>query len=287
MNYELKNYSESYLDKQYEIGNAVIGTWLGGQQTPIDRLRKIYAQDDFDPETKFYALHDGEVVGFIPAKVTGEGLANLEFPIVLPGHEQAEKQLMEFALDTLRKKGVKKLVTRTSPRWGRTMEMADEYGYQFKEMKWKNATLNVEEYRGGTETELVQDVQDSDHPGIKEILVSFRENSEEEADKQITLLKRITERVTSWKVVREDGEIVGHDHLVEDIRNSTRARMNAIYASRDEIRDQIMNAHVLAAKRDDIQFITNFFWGPTENMDGPYLDYGFEVSELYAYELSL
>ena len=63
--------------------------------------------------------------------------------------------------------------------------------------------------------------------------------------------------------------------------------MNAIFAESDEIRNGIMNAHIKAAGENNIEFIDNFFFGPTENMDGPYNQYGFEISDLYAYEKDL
>ncbi len=287
MEYEFKLYSESYLDKQFEIGNQIISTWLGGQQTPVDRLRDIYSRSDFDPETKFYALYNNEVVGFIPAKQIDEANANLEFPLLLAEHGAAEEPLMEFALDTLRKKGVSKVVTRASPRWGKTMDLADKYDYSLKELMWKNARLAVGDYTFQDAVVEVSDVEKSDYDAIKDILVSFRKNSPAEAEKQVSLLDRISERVTSWKIVKENGKIVGHDHLVQDIRDSKKSRMNAIYATSDEIRNGIMNAHVKAAVNNGIEYIDNFFFGPSEKLAIPYLQYGFEISDLYAYEKTL
>lgn len=291
MEYELKYYSEAYLEKQFEIGNHHLSTWLGGQQSPIDRLRDVYSQEGFDPETRFYALLKGEVVGFvtssIPGEQAGDRVANLEFPLIAPGNEAVEERLMEFAFDTLRTKGVSKVVTRASPRWGKTMELAEKYHYTLKELMWKNARLDVNSYQRDTGEISVADVGESDLAEIKEILMSFRENSEKEAQNQVDLLRRISERVTSWKIVREGGKIVGHDHLVQDIRDARKSRMNAIYATRDDIRDSIMNAHVSAAKAKGIQYIDNFFFGPTEKLDGPYHDYGFEISDLYAFERPL
>lgn len=292
MSYELKNYSESYLERQFEIGNKHISTWLGGQQTPVDRLRKIYSQDDFDPETKYYALQDGQVVGFIPAKILTnqtEGLsANLEFPLIAPGNEDVEELLMDFAFDSLRKKGIKKVISRASPRWGKTMEYTEKYNYSSKKLMWKNAQLEIVSYKGGSDEQLeVSEVRESDLAEIKEILISFRENSNKEAQNQLDLLTKISDRVTSWKIVREAGQIVGHDHLVQDKFDNRKSRMNAIYATSDAIRDSIMDAHVQAAKASGIQFISNFFFGPSEQMDEPYRKYGFEISDLYAFEKQL
>ena len=128
---------------------------------------------------------------------------------------------------------------------------------------------------------------EEDFDEIRDVLISFRENSEQEAQDQIDKLVSISERVTSWKIIREDGKIAGHDHLVEDIRDSDRARMNAIYATGGEIRNRIMNSHVNAAREKGIKLIDNFFWGPTENMDGPYKDYGFQVADLWTYKKDL
>lgn len=291
MSYELKYYDESYLEKQFEIGNYNLSNWLGGQQSPISRLREVYSQEDFDPETRFYALHEAIVVGFVPAKIsmdqTEEGLAYLEFPLISPGHEEVEELLMEFAFEALRKKGVLKVISRASPRWGKTMDYAKKYHYTNKLLMWKNAQLDIKSYQGGTGSTAVSDVIESDLDEVKEILMSFRKNSETEAQNQLDLLLRISQRVTSWKIVRESGKILGHDHLVQDIRDNRKARMNAIYATNDDIRDSIMNAHVKAAIENGIQYISNFFFGPTEKMDDPYRQYGFEISDLYTFERQL
>ena len=284
---EIKTYSESYLEKQYEIGNSLLKNWLGARQSPVSRLKKVYSQPDFDPNTKFYAIDQGEVVGFIPAKQTGDTTANLEFPMVKEGYSQAEEMLMEYAFTALRNMGIKELKTRASPLWGETMSMTDKYGYELSELMWKNAELKVDSYKAAEGGHPTQNVTESDLPEVKEIMISFRENSEEEAQRQIHLLQKISERVTSWKIVRQDGRIVGHDHLVQDIAEATRARMNAIFAESDSVRNSIMNAHVEAARAAGIQQIDNFFWGATENMDEPYRDYGFEISNLYAYKKEL
>jgi hypothetical protein len=285
---EIKTFSEEYLEKQYEIGHQNLSTWLGARQTPVSRLRELYSKNDFNPETKFYAIENNEVVGFIPAKQTGDTSANLEFPLMANGYENSRDQLMQFAMDALREKGITKVITRASPLWGDTMDLTNKYDYRLKELMWKNAQLDVNSYVGrGTNGDITIDVSEADLPEIKQILIEFRENNEEEAQRQIDLLVRISQRVTSWKIMRKEGKIVGHDHLVEDISDSKRARMNAIYAETSGIRDSIMDAHVDAARASGIEKIDNFFWGPTENMDVPYKKYGFEISELYAYEKDL
>jgi len=284
MAYILTTYSPDYLEKQVEIGHYNLSQWLGARQSPIQRLQQVYSGPDFDPETRFYAQKDGEVVGFLTSKIRKEGTeADLEFPLLAAGNEEAEEQLMKFAFERLKSKGVHKIYTRVSDAWGNTLDLAGKYGYDKNNLMWKNARLKVENYKNSSTDAEAVEVSENDFNDIREVMVSFRENSEDEARAQIDKLIEISERVTSWKIIREDGKIVGHDHLVEDIREGTRARMNAIYAARDDIRDRIMNSHVAAAKRNGITLIESFFWGPTENMEVPYRDYGFEIGELWSY----
>ncbi len=283
--YQLTTYSPDYLEKQVEIGKFNFSHWLGARQSPIQRLQEVYSGPDFDPETRFYALKDGEVIGFLPSKIRkGSTEADLEFPLLAAGFEDAEEALMDYAFEQLKSKGVSTVISRVSDAWGNTTALAKKYGYENNGLMWKNAQLKVENYKGNTNEDDVREVTDVDFKDVRDVMIAFRENSEEEAQAQIDKLVEISERVTSWKIIREDGKIVGHDHLVEDIRKSNRARMNAIYATRDDIRDRIMNSHVAAAKRNGISLIDSFFFGPTENMEKPYWDYGFEVGELWSYK---
>lgn len=284
MTYQITTYSPDYLDKQIEIGHYNLSQWLGARQSPIQRLQQVYSAPDFDPETRFYALKDGVVIGFLTSKIRKDGSeADLEFPLLGESFEDAEEQLMNYAFDSLKSKGVDKIYSRVSEKWGNTMDQASKYDYKEHSLKWKNARLKVENYQNSSTNEEAMEVTENDFDDVREVMISFRENSEQEAKAQIDKLVEISERVTSWKIIREEGKIVGHDHLVEDILDSERARMNAIYATRDDIRDRIMNSHVNAAKRNGISLIENFFWGPTENMEGPYKEYGFEIGELWSY----
>ena len=63
--------------------------------------------------------------------------------------------------------------------------------------------------------------------------------------------------------------------------------MNAIYATRDDLRDRIMNSHINAAIKSGIKIIDNFFFGPSLDMEGPYIEYGFKVAKLWAFEKTL
>ncbi|MCE7733651.1 MAG: hypothetical protein GPJ54_02155, partial [Candidatus Heimdallarchaeota archaeon] len=153
MTYVIKNYSEEYLQKQFEIGNSILSSWSGATQTSVENLKQVYSAENFDPETKLYAFKDDEMVGFItatikPLKEGEENLrANMEFPIVLEGHEAAEDLLYSKAIEVLRSKGVKRVQSRATDLWGETKDKAKIYGYEQKEVLNSNATLNTTEYQ--------------------------------------------------------------------------------------------------------------------------------------------
>jgi len=286
--YQVTTYSSDFLEKQVEIGHYNLSRWLGARQSPIKMLRQLYSKPDFDPETRFYALKDGELIGFLPSKIRkGNKEADLEFPLLAAGFEDAEEALMGYAIEHLKLKGVSIVISRVSDAWGNTTELAKKYDYEKIELKWKTAQLEVKNYKGSPDGDNTQEVIEGDFNEIRDIMIAFRKNSKDEAQAQIDKLVSISERVTSWKIIREDGKIVGHDHLVEDILDSERARMNAIYATGDDIRDRIMKDHINAARRNGIKLIDNFFWGPTQEMDGPYRNYGFEVGEIWSYQKEL
>jgi hypothetical protein len=287
MDYEFSYYKEEYLNRHYEIGNYYLSKWLGTQQSNVETLRKAYSKEGFDKETKFYALYNGKVIGFITSGLQqlDEGIqaAFMEFPLIDQSHLDVEEKLIDFAYETLRRKGVTKVISRASPRWGNTLKFVEKYGYEFKEILWKSARLNVSDFNLYVENSMSKDVKEEDYNDVSNILIDFRKMKEDEAHQQINLLKSIKERIISWRVVKQDGKIVGHDHLVQDKTNPEKARMNAIYSVSELIRDHIMSDHVKAAREMGIKYIDNFFWGPTLEMDKDYEKYGFLITDVSAY----
>ncbi|MCH8906173.1 MAG: hypothetical protein IH840_03705, partial [Candidatus Heimdallarchaeota archaeon] len=134
MTYEIKNYSEEFLPKQVEIGSVIYESWNSGAQSGVEQLKHSYSSENFDSETKFYAIKNGEVVGFLtsaiqPEKEGEQMSARLEFPFVKSGEEAATEELFRAAVAKLRDKGVKKLVSRAGPGWIGTEAYAKMQGY--------------------------------------------------------------------------------------------------------------------------------------------------------------
>ena len=158
MDYVFSYYKEEYLSRHYEIGNHYLSKWLGAQQSDVETLRKAYSKEGFDKESKFYALYNGKVVGFITSGLQQFDdklqAAFMEFPLIETQHQDVEEQLIEFAYTTLRQKGVTKVISRASPRWGDTLKLVEKYGYEFRETLWKSARLNVTDFNLDIEVSL-------------------------------------------------------------------------------------------------------------------------------------
>jgi hypothetical protein len=292
MVYEIRTFDDSYLEKHVEIGSSILSKWLGAQQTPLERLQKAYSSSNpnFDPTTKFYALRNNEIVGFLTSGIDND-VAMMEFPVVLSEHQDAEKLLIEAAYSSFRSRGITQVLSRASPTWGKTTDFVDEYGYEREKILWISSRLYLDKYTLDIDTLDVIEVDiEKDLDEIKPILMKWRDLKSEEVDSYFESLKRITERITSWKIIRKEGKIVGHDVLVQDKFDPNKARMNAIYAvgeDAEQIRDKIMTSHVNAAVESNIKYIDNFFWGPTEQLYKDYTKYGFENSDVTRYSKKL
>lgn len=151
MPYTIKNYSEDYLEQQFELGNSVLSKWTGAGQTSVDNLKQAYSAESFDPELKFYAFKGEELVGFcttnpIPNQPEGEEKkAFLEFPIVKEGHEDVAEQLFSKAITTLQSKGFKAVRTRAGKDWIGTQELVEKYEYKYHSDLFRRATFNPKE----------------------------------------------------------------------------------------------------------------------------------------------
>ena len=103
---------------------------------------KIHAQPDFDPDTRHYCFLDDEMVGYMFSLVTPLGdsavsTANLDFPRMMPGHEQAAELLIERAFETLKKKGVSRVVGRVTTMCPGDIRLAEKTGFSISDWGYK------------------------------------------------------------------------------------------------------------------------------------------------------
>ncbi|MCE7736742.1 MAG: hypothetical protein GPJ54_17805 [Candidatus Heimdallarchaeota archaeon] len=217
MSYTIKNYSEDYLEQQFELGNSVLNKWPGAGQTSVENLKQAYSAENFDPELKIYAFKDEELVGFCTANPIAnqaegeEKKAFLEFPIVKEGYEDAAEQLFSTALNTLRSKGFKAVRTRAGKDWTGTPELVDKHGYKFHSELFKRATFNPKEIdlNNLTESGSIEQLNFDTHTKqLTELIKNEYSITDEQAKGAVDNLINLKSQTVSHDIILDNDAIV-------------------------------------------------------------------------------
>lgn len=140
--YVIREYQKGFDHGQARIGIEVARDWAWPYAYNQEGLLKIHAQPDFDPDTHHYCFLGGEMVGYLFSTITSAAdsqtpTANLDFPRVLPGHEQAAVLLLERALKTLKKKGVRRVAGRLTTMCPENIYLAEHLGFSIRDWGYK------------------------------------------------------------------------------------------------------------------------------------------------------
>lgn len=132
--YIIKDYQKGFEEDQVRIGLEVAQNWIWPYAYHLDGLLKIHAQPDFDPATRHYCFLDDEMVGYMFSLVMPPGketllTANLDFPRMMPGHEEAAELLLERAFETLKQKGVLRIEARVTTMCPGDIRLAEKAGF--------------------------------------------------------------------------------------------------------------------------------------------------------------
>ena len=141
-NYVIKNYQKGFEPDQVRIGLEVARNWIWPYAYHLDELLKVHAQPDFDPDTRHYCFLEDEMVGYMFSLITPSGAdaiptANLDFPRMMPGHEEAAELLIERAFETLGKKGVSRVVGRVTTMCPDDIRLAEKMGFSISDWGYK------------------------------------------------------------------------------------------------------------------------------------------------------
>ncbi|MBU7033183.1 MAG: GNAT family N-acetyltransferase [Theionarchaea archaeon] len=266
MTYSITHYQDGFIDDQERVGKEVTRTWTFFFQTPAEQLYQLYSQPDFDRETRHYCFKDNELVGFLTSKVGKDDTskASLEFPLVLPGHEPCESLLFERALEVLRRKGVRIVSTRVSDQWGKTLEMAEKWGYSFSEVVSVVYGMDVD-------TASIEDLPDSedivpydhekDFDQMVDIFVNNFNMTLEEARANFESLEKSGDQVIAHLVIREDGKIVARALVLRSEDDPAQARTGAFYVTEENQRKQLLLKLIKICKEAGISMLATSLFG--------------------------
>jgi len=176
LKYEIKTYQEEFLDEIYEVGVEALKDWTFEAQTPIVSLKEAYSQPDFDPETRLYAFRDGKMVGFVVSRVLGEIdgkiKADISYPRILKGHEDAFDLLFDKVINVLKSKDIQIARTTASEKWPNTIETLEKLGYNYDSDRYHLYNLEIEKYDIDKSLK-IDEISEYNHEKDKEQVADF------------------------------------------------------------------------------------------------------------------
>ncbi|MFX0094602.1 MAG: hypothetical protein ACFFBD_22900 [Candidatus Hodarchaeota archaeon] len=293
MKYEIKSYQEEFLDDQVRIGTAVLSQWRFAGQTPKEQLKQTYSQQEFTPETRLYAFHEGKMAGFVTSYVLeeeGVKKARIEIPIVTKGHEEARNALFEEATKVLKEKGVKILRTRAGEYWTGTTQLAEAFGFKYTSVLARESRKRINEIKISIDPVDVNsyDPKKEFNQLVKLVMKQF--NVPEET------AKPVAERYNDWKIgeakspfgfpqtlifheiIMKEGEIVGRVlGLQAEQYGQNVVLLGALYVkdNDEKIRGQLIAAAVRETKKMGLKELLVQIGAEGEES---YTPYGFEFS---------
>jgi hypothetical protein len=139
--YVVQDYRKGFEEDQVRIGLEVARNWVWPYAYSLADLLQLHAQPDFDPATRHYCFLGTEMVGYMFSVVTrsegGVSTANLDFPRMMPGHEQAAELLMERALEALQRRDVSRVVGRVTTMCPGDIRLAERAGFSISSWGYK------------------------------------------------------------------------------------------------------------------------------------------------------
>ena len=69
MSFEIKNYEPNLLKMQVDLLWEVTDDWKYPYATAYSSVEQVYAREDFDPSTRFYAVKDNQLIGFVTSRI--------------------------------------------------------------------------------------------------------------------------------------------------------------------------------------------------------------------------
>ena len=140
--YAVKDYQKGYENGQVRIGREVAQNWVWPFAYNLEDLLEVHSQPDFDPQTRHYCFLGDEMVGYVfsiikPQEEGGIATAMLDFPRMMPGHEQAAELLVEKAFATLKERGVSLVTGHVTTMYPVHIQLAEKTGFEVSDWGFK------------------------------------------------------------------------------------------------------------------------------------------------------
>jgi len=216
--YLIKQYDESFIEKQVEIGNTYANRWIAYGQTPVEQVKERYSAEDFDPETRLYCFKGDEMVGFIGANIREVEeneikikRAQTRLAFTLPGHEEAFGLLYNQLIEVLMQKEVSEIDTPQTILNDDYYQRAEKLGFS-KQQEFNNIFMcdisKMTPFK--TDYEIIDYNHDTDVEQVKSMLNAAYPNLEGENLENYVNRMATNENLESYRVIKEGDEILAY-----------------------------------------------------------------------------
>ena len=121
----IRSYQPGDEAAQAEIYNAVAGSLPGFKPSSAAEIARRYQGANLDPGSRYYAVEDGEVVGYANFGPNGR----ISAPWCLPGAEAFQEPLLESVLTEMRQRGIAEAWAAYRGNWSPVLDFLREHGF--------------------------------------------------------------------------------------------------------------------------------------------------------------
>lgn len=269
--YEIKHYQKGFEDEHARVGIEVAKSFGAPHQTPAERLRERYSQEDFDPETRLYAFKGEKMVGFLTSRVLVESedgikTASLTPPSVLSDHKKAEELLFNKAVEVLKNKGVKKIQSNFGVNASKNAATAKKWGYKLVRDVYFCYKVNLDVVDTSISHENLIDFNFDAHQ--EQCAKIIADEYGQEIEWANNLFERIknesSDIIRITKVIEEDGQVKAFTGIVQNQIDTSIAILYVIYAANQNYMKQILSFYAKFCKKKNY---TRLQCGFTEETD--------------------
>lgn len=111
---------------QVSIYNAAAGRLPRFKPTSVDEIRRRFRGPDFDPKQHFYAIADGQVMGYAHFHDSGR----ISFPWCRPGYESLAELLLERVLDEMRQRQMRSAFAAYRSDWRPVAQYLEDHDFR-------------------------------------------------------------------------------------------------------------------------------------------------------------
>jgi GNAT superfamily N-acetyltransferase len=210
----IRTYQPGDEQAQARVYNVAAGSLPGFKPATAEEIGRRYRGGDPDPESRYFAVENGEVVGYAVFGPNGR----ISYPWCLPGAENLRQPLLETVLREMRKRGIPEAWTAYRADWSPVHEFLDQHGFTEKR-RMINYVADVSQLPVGDRlpaNRVIEPLARADLPQLIAIANGLLAGSDPEALEQFYWNNRFTNLSESLLAFKDgdSGEILGVSLLV-------------------------------------------------------------------------